>query len=623
MKLTSIEIEGFGSIIAPFTYYFDKSPVTIIEGRNGAGKTTIFNAVSWAAYGRLIKPNSDFRPWPWVTSETSFLGTKVVLNILDRGSKYQITRCDDYMGKILNEKGGNKLIVLKEGNQLDQYRGKRDVQGFIENELIGYTFELFKNAVLFGQEVKRLNSETGPEKKKIFDDAFGVSYISKAKDLVSKRKSKNEELMYQQEIKVQSTKNLINNVQITLDEYQKAKDNFAEEQRKALQDICEEVHSFTKQITQINEKYLNKAGEITERINKYQKKGKLVKKVKIQLEMVKNNQFKYEMEKNGLENEIESLKARLIAIKGKPIKTKCDECGQPLKPKSVKKVKENRKKQIGELQEQITGKLIILEPISKNLITIEDSILGLEKKENRLKLKYVDKLVSLQEELGQINSKLRDAEFLQSRIEDREIEKAKIEARKLQIDEEGMKNKLEEFNMVLFTQSNELNSLKKSVEIDSWLIKDPLSNSGLKAFIFDSMLRTLNTRLRDYSKSIGMRVNVYIDMKSANKDIMISVFKKKQEVPYDDLSRGQKQLCDAALAFGINDTLTESKPINILLMDEIFESLDSENVEVVGQMIINKSKHKNIHVITHNRLFSPKNSVRVYLGLSNSKTEQL
>lgn len=72
-----------------------------------------------------------------------------------------------------------------------------------------------------------------------------------------------------------------------------------------------------------------------------------------------------------------------------------------------------------------------------------------------------------------------------------------------------------------------------------------------------------------------------------------------QDVPFEDLSGGQKQLVNLAIAFAMNEILSQSKQINIAFLDEVFESLSSNNIELVSELIRKIYKNKTLFLITH------------------------
>ncbi len=154
----------------------------------------------------------------------------------------------------------------------------------------------------------------------------------------------------------------------------------------------------------------------------------------------------------------------------------------------------------------------------------------------------------------------------------------------------------------------ELKQIRKDVGAYEWVIKTPLSNSGLKAFIFNQMLDTINNRLEFYSKYIGFQVAFFIDMKSANKNLETYVFKGENPVPYNDLSGGQQQAVDIAAAFAIHDVVSDSKSCSLLVMDEVFESLDKDNIEIMTDVIQDKAQNKCLYLVTHRAEFNPTNS---------------
>ena len=61
----------------------------------------------------------------------------------------------------------------------------------------------------------------------------------------------------------------------------------------------------------------------------------------------------------------------------------------------------------------------------------------------------------------------------------------------------------------------------------------------------------------------------------------------------------EKQLVCVAMAFAMNESLTMSKGINLAFLDEVFESLSSDNVEVVTSLIRHTFADKTLFLITH------------------------
>lgn len=150
--------------------------------------------------------------------------------------------------------------------------------------------------------------------------------------------------------------------------------------------------------------------------------------------------------------------------------------------------------------------------------------------------------------------------------------------------------------------------VKKQWEIQDWLIKDPLSNSGIKAYIFNHMLGLVNQKLKKYGHFLNMDITFGMDLASAHKDFYITIQKYNSIIHYEDLSGGEAQLVNICIAFAIHDVVSNEKPFNILIMDEIFEGCDAENIDIISDLIKLKSQGRSIHIITHHKDFIPTNA---------------
>ena len=165
--------------------------------------------------------------------------------------------------------------------------------------------------------------------------------------------------------------------------------------------------------------------------------------------------------------------------------------------------------------------------------------------------------------------------------------------------------------------------MERRLQTYNWLINDPLSNKGLKVFIFDSMMEAINNALKRYANKIGFKIILKVDLNSARKSIDTFIYAGDTMIPYEDLSGGQSQLIHVAIAFAISDVVDGDTGCNLLILDEIFESLSAENVDLVSDLIVLKSHNKSVHLITHLEKFNPTNSRLIRLGLVKGSTKAL
>ena len=161
------------------------------------------------------------------------------------------------------------------------------------------------------------------------------------------------------------------------------------------------------------------------------------------------------------------------------------------------------------------------------------------------------------------------------------------------------KQQISEVNHKLELISQKLSDKRTKVDTYKWVMDDPLGNRGIKAFLFESSLDTLNEALHSYSEVLGFSILFYVDLQGVKKDFNTSIVMDGIEVSYDELSGGQKQLVNLAMAFAMNEVMTQAKGINIAFLDEVFENLSSEYVDIVIGLIRKIYRDRTLYLISH------------------------
>jgi exonuclease SbcC len=608
-----IYIEGFGSIVDEVKYKFDRPGINLLLGENGIGKTTIFNALSWCLFKQVLKKGSGIEPWDHIKTK-DYVGTRVRVCFRDSHHQYEVIRHSDYKGKTGGQRGGSRLVILQDGSPVFTERDKSDANKWIREKL-GYSFELFKSAVLFGQKLKRLTEEDGPTKKKVFDEAFETTFIVKAKELVEKRLTTKINTYEKQKAKLDGLLIIKKNQQ---QEYTRAKEILKSYQ--LIQDEKLERLNWRRQCLDDERAVLVKNFDVQANKEKQRDLRQRIEEVNNLLRPdLLSTEFNIMLELNAAETKLLNIKdkTKKLRIELNKVEDTCSKCSQSLPKKELKEYKANISKSLAAEEAEIE----VLEGKLKKLRKKHErskKLLGSQESHKRTKSDLEDSLRGLEKSLERFEGDVK--------WKDQEIEEVRKQIKELHSEKPPTLN-LKEIKQGLLRTKSEIQSLRqelksdlKSIRIDEWLIKEPLSNAGLKAFIFDSMLSRVNNHLKAYKNIIGFGISTFIDMSSARKDIRIAISHNENEVPYEDLSGGQKQLVDVVLAFALHDTVHSIKPVNILLMDEVFESLSTNNIEVVGSILQKVGANKSIHLITHHSQFQPVNCYKTYLAFQDGRT---
>lgn len=613
INFKELYLEGFGSIISPYTLKFNKRGLILIKGKNGAGKTSQFSGLFWVLYGKTLKASSTINTWSHIRP-SGYKGTLGYITLIGNGKYYKIIRCLEYKGDIIpGVRGNNRLMVLDEdGKEIFSNKKINELQAIITDKIIGLSPELFKSSIIFGQKMKRLVDEDGPTKKKIFEEAFGVNYINNAKDLAYKRFKEIEKEL------------------IPLDRAYFGKISAIEAKESALEVIREKMANFEnnkkEDILRINNKIIEIQDiqkDMSKHIGSYEVLQKSLRDATESLKVMEKNfdtDGYYDiMAKVAKGTTLESsYKDSLNKYSDKLIKAKaskkCPVCGNKMEDS-------NHQDHINEIEEEILRFKLALKEVQNNLNGHKITLASLTKKQSIIKSK-VSKIKELEDELDahpfdpiSYDSYQRDIKKYLGEIEN-------IKARAIDFGETEAKDELEKLREEAEESATILKSLKKRYQINEWLYTKALSNSGLKAFIFNQMLNNLNIILEEYARQFGIRPYFMVDMNSARKDIVSYAYINGAPVSFSDLSGGQGQLANIITAFATHDLIAAGR-FNLLVLDELFESLDNENIEVVSELIHLKTKNQQVYLITHLKNFNPTGAKTLEFILQDGATRPL
>jgi len=618
IKVKKVMVEGFGSFITPFSFIFKDKGLVIIKGENGVGKTTLINALCWAWFGETLKEKASVQTWEHEQPQ-NFQGTKVE-NIFEKDGKvYKVVRCIDYKGDVFGRRGKSGLFI-KEGVKELHIGGKRETQMYLE-KLLGMSYTLFKNSVTFGQKLNRFVEEDGKTKKLILEELFEVNFINTIKEKVDRDIKKYKEAFDEAEKQKIEVETQIKGKEETLKELEDYEKEDKKSKQSEIKELEEKKSKLVKEYSIASNDFSDLKGlDINIKITTLNKGLNTLNKT-------------YQDSKRSFDRVIDSLESKPDTIAGlqesikeseKAIevinKSTCPECGQklPLRERSLL-IREKTekviklKRLISETQTQNDKDAETLKDCKKDLSKLEEDYLKdskdlldkaniwEKKKEKYLKLELTKD--NLEKEINQLRIRL---EKLKSPV---------VTQKSIKIKEDLIKLK-KQFKPIKITYNN----LQIKLDNLKWVSTNPLSNSGIKAFIFDSQLNRINKKLKNYSKFIGFYPKIEVDMDSSRKDIIVTLYKGDIQIPFNDLSGGQGQLVNIIIAFAQNDIFSENKPMNILFLDEVFESLAQNSIDKITEIIVDKAQNLNVLLVTHLDTFNPFNSQSITLKLNGANT---
>ena len=515
----------------------------LIVGSNGAGKSTILDALTFSLFGKPFRKISK---------------SMLVNSINEKDCVAEITFTigkNDY--RVVRGIKPTKLEIYCNGVLWDKESSVNEQQKNFENSVLKMNFKSFTQIVVLGSSTfVPFMKLSIPQRREIIEDILDIQVFSTMNVLLKDRVKENNievrEIDYQIDLlkdKIELQKqHMLALEKINKEEIDRKRTKI-EEYKKSETEKNNSIESLTKEIFNLNKemKDYQKSNSNLQKLNTYL--IKLQSKLK---SCKKDHKF---FEKNHV----------------------CPTCTQQLSDEfRENKLEESQ----GEINKMDTG--------------IEDLESAIVDEQNKLQ-----KFTELSTEVNNRNATLSQLNFQLTSIrkEVNSIEKEIKELEGSNPDKKAEYTKLEKLVKEKKDFSKQHASLKKDRDVlttASHLLKD----NGIKTRIIKTYLPTMNKLINDFLQRMEFYVNFTLDenfeeiIKSRYRDVF----------SYDSFSEGEKARIDIALLLTWRSIakLKNSVDTNLLILDEIFDgSLDQSGTSDLGWILRNFDESTKVFVISH------------------------
>ena len=519
----------------------DRSPTTLIIGENGAGKSTILDALCFGLFNKPFRSISKSQ----LVNSVNGGGTIVEVEFVVGGKEVRVMRGIK----------PNKFEVYVNDNMINQDANARDYQKHLEQQILGLNYRSFTQVVILGSSTfvpfMQLSTKA---RREVVEDILDIKVFSLMNFLL---KNKNKELNEE-----------IRNVEY---QYDLTEEKIALQQ-KFIEDVINNKSSI---ITQNKQKIKDNNSTIGTRNSDI----KVLEDEKIALSYDAEEHLKVDKKLKKLTQTEAALKNKRSEhdrqIQFFQTNDECPSCEQPITESTKQTQIESRNAKIGE---------------------IENGIRDLQ----RLESEEQDRLQSILNDLDTIRQ--NDVEIAKIRASITELEKFNTKLQKdIETYESGSvseedKTKLAELKgtiKYIDEQKSKLNEDRFYIDVARNLLQD----TGIKTKIVKQYLPIMNKLVNTYLSSMDFFVNFNID-ENFNETIK-SRF--RDEFSYASFSEGEKMRIDLALLFTWRAVakMKNSTNTNLLILDEIFDSsLDGTGTDDFLK-ILNTFNDQNVFVISH------------------------
>jgi DNA repair exonuclease SbcCD ATPase subunit len=560
-KIKNITVKNFLSVgNQTQAVDFDKEQLTLVLGenldmggddsgsRNGTGKTTIVNALSYALYGQALTNIKKEN----LINKTNGKHMLVTAEFEANGQKYKIER-------------GRKPNVLKffindqeqkDDKATDDAQGdSRETQKAVE-ELLGMSHTMFKHLVALNTYTEPFLSMKAADQREVIEQLLGITLLSEKAELLKAQIKDIRDSIQQETAKIEAIKTANENVQKSVDSLlikSKAWDSKKND----------DINKFNQAISQLESVDIVAELQAHVDLKIWTTNNSKTRELTKQRAMLESAIIQADKTVTKYSNELEKLQNKT-----------CPACEQELHDHKHEEMSDVAKQQLADAY-------TYLDKVSTDFTAILDelSLIGELPKKPDTFYDTEAEATTHQSNLNNLKNKL-DEKLLESNPFEEQVEELK-------------KTAIKEIN---WESVNDLTKLKDHQEFLLKLLTN--KDSFIRKKIIDQNLNYLNKRLGYYITKMGLPHQV----KFLN-DLNVEITQLGQDLDFDNLSRGERNRLILSLSWAFRDVWENLyQHTNLLFIDELIDAgMDSAGVEA-GLAVLKKmarERNKNIFLISH------------------------
>ena len=570
LTIKELTVKNFMSVgnQAQAINFSDKSLVLVIGenmdlggddagARNGTGKTTIINALSYVFFGEAL---TNIRRDNLV-NKTNEKGMLVSVKFMKNGITYTI------------ERGRKPQVFRFYANDIEQKTESNEAQGEnretqIEiNKLMGMTHSMFKNIIALNTYTQPFLSTKAAEQREIIEQLLGITLLSQKADLLREKQKATKQLLTEEKLMIDAK--VVSNEKIEESiESLKIRSNAWASQKQ------DDIKSFQEAIAELE---------------KVDSEIEIAKHKKLQ----KHNEMQTAL--RGLEKEKSYHENSLTKAETTVDKTEKDleYAGQQRCPTCEQELHDDK-------HEHLLGKLKTQLSESKDYVTKLKSDLG-----------KIQEGIDEVGDLGQLPDTYYDtideAFNHKGSLQDLNRQLAQTEKKEDTYAEQIAEMKKSAIQKVDYEKANELEDLHRHQEFLYKLLT--AKDSFIRTRIIEQNLTYLNQRLAYFLGKVKLPHTV-----TFQSDLSVRIEELGRELDFDNLSRGERNRLILSLSWAFRDVWESLyQQINLLFIDELVDAgMDISGVESSMAVLkdMSRTQKKNIFLISHkDELVSRVNSV--------------
>ena len=538
---------------------FDREQLTLVLGenldqggddngsRNGTGKTTIVNALSFALYGQALTNIKKDN----LINKINNKNMLVTLTFNKDGTDYRIER-------------GRKPTVMKffVNNQEQASEITDDSQGDMRetqkdlDELLGMSHDMFRHILALNTYTDPFLSMKANEQREIIEQLLGITLLSEKAEALKEQIRISKDSIYQENANIEAAKKSNEKIQLSITGLETRQKAWYTQQK----DDCVKI---TQSITELQSVDIEKELEQHAKLKVYDEQSAKIKSLNKEKATLETAVVQADKSVNKYSKEVEQLKNKT-----------CPACEQELHTHKHEEMTTSAEKNLGDAQ-------TYLDKVSNDYAAVVLELDAIGDINGRPKI-YYDSLEAALKHQNNLAS-------LESALALRQVE---VDPYQEQIDD----LKHTAIQEISWDNINAITTLKDHQEFLLKLLTS--KDSFIRKKIIDQNLAYLNNRLTYYLDKMGLPHQV-----NFQNDLSVEITQLGQDLDFDNLSRGERNRLILGLSWSFRDVWESLyQNINLLFIDELIDNgLDSAGVESALSVLkkMARERNKNIFLISH------------------------
>jgi DNA repair exonuclease SbcCD ATPase subunit len=522
---------------------FQKDSTTLIVGTNGAGKSTVLDALTFALFGKPFRKINK----PQLPNSTNEKDCRVEVEFSIGSTEWKVCRGIK----------PNIFEIFRNGTALDQSAAALDQQKWLEQNVLKMNYKSFTQIVILGSSTfVPFMQLSAANRREVIEDLLDIKIFSSMNTIVKEKIRQSKEDIKVLDLKKETLKDKVDMQKNFIEQLESSGNANINANKEKIANLDKEIGDYMEKNSLLEEdvfKYTKDQEYVTGATEKLRKLGNLKGKISQKVSTI-TKEHKFFTENTVCPTCTQSIEEtfRINRITDAQNKAKELQSGYKELEEAIKE-EEERERQFIALSKEITK---LTNGISQNNTRISG-----------------------------FNRQIRDLESeiqtLTKQLENRNTEHDKLETFK-----EGLQKTYDE----LVEQKDKI----KYYDFTYGLLKD----GGVKTKIIKKYLPLINQQVNRYLQMMDFYINFTLD-EEFNETVQSPIH---EDFSYSSFSEGEKQRIDLALLFTWREVakFKNSVSTNLMILDEVFDSsLDSQGTDEFLKIIRYVVKDANIFVISH------------------------